>query len=282
MAWPTQSEPSIPDLSACEREAIQIPGAIEPHGALLVLNEPELVILQVSSNTLTLLGVAPEAMLGMHLGDVLTPEDVHRLTSGTLKQGKRRYVSGVSVRNKETIFECLIRRLGRLVLLELEPSASPVESPAQSEIVLLTEALGELDGALHLVELCGRIATCIRQLTGFDRVMVYRFLEDDSGAVIAEDRREDLTPYLGLRYPASDIPAQARRLYLLNPLRLKPDVYAERAAMVPSVNPLTGTPLDMTFCILRAMSPVHDEYLRNMGVIASMSISIVRDGGYGA
>jgi two-component system, chemotaxis family, sensor kinase Cph1 len=117
----------------------------------------------------------------------------------------------------------------------------------------------------------------IRSITGFDRVMVYRFLEDDTGCVVAEDKREDIFPYLGLRYPASDIPAQARRLYLLNTLRLKADVNAPVATLVPSVNPFTGTALDMTHCVLRAMSPVHVEYLRNMGVAASMSISIVKD-----
>jgi len=102
-------------------------------------------------------------------------------------------------------------------------------------------------------------------------------LEDDTGSVAAEDRRSDLTPYLGLRYPASDIPAQARRLYLINTLRLKADVNAVRVPLVPALNPLSGTPLDMSCCILRAMSPVHDEYLRNMGVAASMSVSIVKD-----
>ena len=109
---------------------------------------------------------------------------------------------------------------------------------------------------------------------GFDRVMVYRFLEDDSGCVIAEDRREELIPYLGVRYPASDIPPQARRLYLINTLRLKADVEAQSAVLIPELNPVTGIPLDMTFCVLRSMSPVHIEYLRNMGVAASMSISI--------
>jgi len=108
--------------------------------------------------------------------------------------------------------------------------------------------------------------------------MVYRFLDDGTGCVEAEDKRHDIAPYLGLRYPASDIPAQARRLYLLNTLRLKGDVNATVATLVPSVNPLTGSALDMTYCILRAMSPVHVEYLRNMGVAASMSISIVKDG----
>jgi len=137
--------------------------------------------------------------------------------------------------------------------------------------------MAELGGRLSLNDLCQRVAVRVRSITGFDRVMVYRFLEDGTGCVQAEDKRQDIVPYLGLRYPASDIPAQARRLYLLNTLRLKADVNAPAATLVPSVNPFTGTALDMTYCVLRAMSPVHVEYLRNMGVAASMSISIVKD-----
>ncbi|MEJ7606772.1 MAG: GAF domain-containing protein, partial [Bryobacteraceae bacterium] len=276
---PGHSQPSFPDLGECELEPIHIPGAIEPHGGLLVLSEPDLVIVQVSTNTLPLLGIATEKLLGMSLGNVLAEEDVHRLTSGHFREGQRRYVAGLRVRNQDTIFEALVHRHQGLTILELEPSFSSTDTFAASEIASFTDAMAELtDNSLRLPELCQRIAARIRHLTGFHRVMVYRFLKDDSGSVLAEDRREDLIPYLGLRYPASDIPVQARRLYLLNTLRIKPDVHAPRAALLPEVNPITGRTLDMTFCMLRAMSPYHDEYLRNMGVTASMSISIVKDG----
>ena len=165
-----------------------------------------------------------------------------------------------------------------LLLLELEPSSREAATSAVEIQAVLSRVLNELDGPHTLSALCRLVAQQVRRFTGFDRVMVYRFLEDDSGEVIAEDRREDLLPYLGLRYPASDIPAQARRLYVLNTLRLKPDVNAQRVPLVPTRNPLTGEPLDMSYCVLRAMSPVHDEYLRNMGVAASMSISVLQDG----
>ena len=276
---PQQSESSKPDLSSCEREPVHIPGAIEPHGALLVVREPSLVILQASANTLPLLGIASTALLGMPLTDVLTNGDVHRLTSGTLAQGRRRYVATVHAVGKDTCFDGLVHRQQGLLIIELEPCSTRATALPHGETnASLTDAIGEFDGPLSLSELCRRVAISIRRVTGFDRVVVYRFLEDDSGSVIAEERREDLVPYLGLRYPASDIPAQARRLYALNTLRLKPDVNAQRAPLIPAVNPLTGTTLDMTYCVLRAMSPVHDEYLRNMGVTASMSISIMKAG----
>jgi two-component system, chemotaxis family, sensor kinase Cph1 len=274
-----EAQISLPDLTTCEREPIHIPGAIEPHGALLALSEPDLVIRQVSANTLPLIGLAPESLIGMKLGEVFAPDEVTRLTSGGLSEGNRQYVSSLAVANEQTFLDGLVHRHGGVLIIELEPRETPSNALSNSEIYTsFTDAMAELAEPLALSELCQRIAGRIRRITGFDRVMVYRFHEDDSGSVIAEDLRQDLVPYLGLRYPASDIPAQARRLYLLNTLRLKPDVDAPRVGLIPPVNPSTGGELDMTFCILRAMSPVHVEYLRNMGVTASMSISIVKQG----
>jgi len=274
-----------PDLSSCEREPIHVPGAIEPNGGILVISEPDLAILQSSTNIHSMLGAAPEALLRMHLEEVFSKDDVRRLISGSRDDGKRCYVNGVRGIFSDTLpcgprplLDALVHRHQGLLILELEPS-SPASMAAGPDIYAsLTDATAELEGSLSLADLCQRVATRIRHITAFDRVMVYQFLKDDTGCVIAEGRREDLVPYLGLRYPASDIPAQARRLYLTNTLRLKADVNARTSVLVPAVNPVTGTPLDMTFCVLRAMSPVHVEYLRNMGVAASMSVSIVKDG----
>jgi two-component system, chemotaxis family, sensor kinase Cph1 len=268
----------LPNLGECAREPIQFAGAIEPHGLLLALGTPGLEIVHISVNALIHLGVAPEALLGMRLGDILTPADADRLASGTFKEGKRRYVAGVRSPFSPTVFDVLVHKHGNLLMVEMEPRSKETEPGNVFEIYsTLTDALSALDGPSGLSDLCQRITTSIRQVTGFDRVMIYRFLEDDSGSVIAEDRRADLPPFLGLRYPASDIPAQARRLYLLNTLRLKPDVNADRVAIIPALDPHTGKALDMSFCILRAMSPVHDQYLRNMGVSSSMSISIIKE-----
>ena len=266
------------DLSSCESEPIHLLGGIEPNGVLLVVSEPALRILQVSSNSRLLFGVAPEDLIGTHLGDAVSPSEVDRLVSRSAGDGKRRYVRGLRPALGETEFDALVHRRQGLLMIECEPRsaiAPDIDGPDIFES--LTDALAELEAPLCLVDLCQVVAMRVRRLTGFDRVMVYRFLKDDSGCVLSEDRREDLDPYLGLRYPASDIPAQARRLYLINTLRLTTDAAARKAVLVPAMN-LTGGALDMTFCVLRAMSPVHIEYLRNMGVAASMSISIVKDG----
>ncbi len=138
--------------------------------------------------------------------------------------------------------------------------------------------LHAVHAAPSVVAACAEAARQLREITGFDRVMVYRFLEDDTGTVIAEDRRKDLPPFLGMHYPASDIPAPARKLFILKPLRVLVGIDNANAALVPVLNPTTAAPLDMSLCVLRAPSPIHVEYLRNMGVSASMSLSILRDG----
>ena len=121
-------------------------------------------------------------------------------------------------------------------------------------------------------------ARVIRRVTNFDRVLVYRFNENWNGKVIAEDRNETLPSYLGLSFPASDIPKQARELYRTNRIRLIADADYLPVSIVPELNPLTNCPLDLSFSTLRSVSPIHLEYMRNMGTMASMSFSLLRDG----
>ena len=160
-------------------------------------------------------------------------------------------------------------------MIEFEPSAAPQQSTERLQDLLTSEA-ETLEQARSVETLCQATCAAVRRLTGFDKVMVYRFDDDWNGTTIAEDAAEELELYLGLRFPASDIPAQARELYRLNPIRLIADV---DYVPVPlhSVDG-AGVPLDMTYAVLRSVSPIHIEYLKNMGVGASMSVSILRDG----
>src|SRR4029079_13077787 len=139
-------------------------------------------------------------------------------------------------------------------------------------------ALTRIQHVTTLAELADVVVREMCRVTGFDRVLFYRFHEDGHGSVDAEARAPALEPYLGLHYPASDIPAQARQLYLKSWLRLIADGRATPARVVPILRPDTGGPLDLSFAVLRSVSPIHLEYMANMGVRASMSISlIVRD-----
>lgn len=142
----------------------------------------------------------------------------------------------------------------------------------------MISSISKLKAAANLDKLCQVIVKEVRKVTGFDRVMVYRFDPDEGhGTVIAEDKLESLRPYLGLRYPASDIPKQARRLYCSNWIRLIPDVAYQPVAIVPAKNPIANLPLDLSYSVLRSVSPTHIEYMQNMGVTASMSVSLIKD-----
>ena len=278
---PQQNAADGPDLSICDREPIHIPGSVEANGVLLAFREPEMTVTQVSASVATHIGVAAKALLGLQLNELFDSDSLAALRQqigfGKLNE-KRRFLSGVRVRGSARSFDASLHRYQGVLIIELEPAVDPTGAAQAVIYSAITDALADLEGRFSLVDLCQRVAVDVRRITGFDRVMVYRFLDDDTGSVIAENRRDDLTPYLGLRYPASDIPSQARRLYLVNALRLKADVKALPSPMIPLLNPDSGQPLDMTHCVLRAMSPVHVEYLRNMGVAASMSVSIVKDG----
>ncbi len=174
-------------------------------------------------------------------------------------------------------FDVVLHRSEGLLVTEWEPVHGAEEAGATWHRRLPT-VLQRLSATTTLAGLTEVLARDVRELTGFDRVMVYRFDPEWNGEVVAEDRRPDLEPFLGLRYPAGDIPAQARALYATNWLRLIPDARYTPSPLVPAVNPLTGGPLDLSGSILRSVSPVHLEYLANMGVVASMSVSLIDRG----
>ena len=137
-------------------------------------------------------------------------------------------------------------------------------------------AIRRLQAAETLESACAAAAQEVRKITGFDRVMIYRFASDFSGEVIAEDRCAEVESKLGLHYPASTVPAQARRLYTINPVRIIPDINYRPVPVTPDLNPVTGRPIDLSFAILRSVSPVHLEFMRNIGMHGTMSISILR------
>lgn len=272
--------PTPADLSTCDSEPIHIPGAVQPHGVLLVLREKDLEVIQVSANTEVHLALRPADIIGKRLGAIFRQHIADQVLAATRlrhEQLRSMYLPSLLEHNGRRWTAFLSRSEGGLQL-ELEPDPYPQSDGAPDLHARLRNAVASLDSAETVTDFCQRAAETLRDLVRFDRVLVYQFLQDDSGMVRAEARREDLDTYLGLHYPASDIPQQARNLYLLNPFRLTVDVDAPPAPLVPVRNPITGGDLDLTFCALRATSPVHLEYLRNMGVAASMSLSIVREG----
>jgi chemotaxis family two-component system sensor kinase Cph1 len=269
-----RDDSSAVDMASCEREPIHIPGAIQPHGVLLVLAEPGFCVAQVSENSSVHLGVAAADVLGRPLAHVLEPASAAELEAALSdERGPEVNPSRVLAGGKP--FDAILHRSGGAAVLELEPAPASTHASANQQLRL---ALKGVQHALTLPGLYESVVREVRRLTGFERVMLYRFDEDGHGSVDAEAKDPQLPAYLGLHYPASDIPRQARELYLKNWLRIIPDALYSPVRVVPTLRPDTGAPLDLSHSVLRSVSPVHLEYMANMGVRASMSISlIVRD-----
>jgi light-regulated signal transduction histidine kinase (bacteriophytochrome) len=254
-------------------------GAIQPHGYLLSCTLPDWAVCQASANIADLLDLPPDEVLGRslreHVADeVLEPllEAIDLLEADAAPQ--RAAIGNIGA--LAHLCDISVHVANDMVHLELEPRVASTGAK-QAPTVVAQRMIARVTGATDMRGFHQRTAEEIRQLTGYDRVMVYRFRHDDAGEVIAEARAGDMEPFLGLRYPASDIPPQARALYVRNRIRVIPDARYTPVPILPGVDP-AGAPLDLGQHTLRSVSPVHLEYLRNMGVAASMSISIISGG----
>ncbi|HEX2553801.1 MAG TPA: ATP-binding protein [Microvirga sp.] len=270
------------DLSACEREPIHIPGSIQPHGVLLALDRSGLTVVHASENLERVLGCSAAAALGRMLEAVAPP--LHAALAADLMVELRddgaRYLRTVTLPTPagERAFDAVVHPSADLLVLELEEVAPGDSVSLDALYPAMRGFVEQLQSASGVEALCRLAAEDVRRITGFDRVLVYRFDEHWNGTVIAEDRNDVLPSYFDLRFPASDIPAQARELYRRNRLRIIPDADYAPVPVVPTLHPGTRQPLDLSYSVLRSVSPVHLEYMRNMGTMASMSISILREG----
>jgi light-regulated signal transduction histidine kinase (bacteriophytochrome) len=262
------------DLTHCEKEPIHIPGSIQSHGILLALHEPDLLISQVSANVAEVLGIPPAQLLGSPLQQLLGPPSLGHVAEA-LRSDRPQENNPLPLVVGSRRFDGIVHRHQGATLLELEPERAGEEG-AGPLARALQRAIARIQAAPSMRELCETAAREVRALTGFDRVVLYHFDEEENGEVLAEDKLEGLEPFLGLHYPASDIPRQARQLYILNWLRIIPDREYRPVPIVPALRPDNQQPLDLSFSVLRSVSPIHLEYLKNMGIRASMSISLVR------
>lgn len=267
--------PSTPvDLTNCDREPIHILGQVQPFGFILIFSR-DFVVLSASRNAGQFLDLPEKDILGATADSLLCPE---------LMRGIRQHLQmlrgpdaiermfGVRLRTGGGLFDIAIHRSGQTIQIDAEPHLDETEINASDFVRAMLSRLR------HTVSYDGFFREAARQikaLTGFDRVMIYRFDPDGAGEVIAEVAKPSLVSYLGQRYPASDIPKQARILYERNWLRIIPDINAAPVPLDPPVGPEGA--FDLSMSSVRAVSPIHIEYLQNMGVGASLSISILRD-----
>lgn len=261
------------DLSNCEREQIHLAASIQPHGALLVLREQDLVVVQASANAREFLGLSSEP-LGNTLSSI-APDLYHGITP-ILTEPLDVLPAPVhcQIGAGGDVFDGLVHRpLGGGLIIELEHARTDVDLANDAETIV--HAMVSADS---IRALCDETARLYRSLTGYDRVMIYRFDDEGNGEVLSESKKASLEALLGNRYPASDIPQIARRLYERNRIRVLVDVNYDPVPLRPRISPLTGGDVDMSLCFLRSMSPIHIQYLKNMGVCATMVASILVGG----
>jgi light-regulated signal transduction histidine kinase (bacteriophytochrome) len=268
------------DLTNCELQAIHTPGYIQPHGVLLTLQEADLIILQASQNTAEFLGIPAESLINHSLGQFLNQAQLNQLqeyiATGNIDIYNPLNLSIKTVDSHKEV-ECIIHRSEGVLILEMEQCLVKEQFSALSFYHIAKAAITNIKRANTFQEMTELLAQEVRKITGYDRVMIYQFEPDESGVVIAENKREGLEPFLGLHYPASDIPKQARQLYYQNWLRLIVDINYQPVPIIPKNNPLTNAPLDLSLSVLRSVSPIHIEYLQNMGVSASLCTSLITD-----
>ncbi|RMF25300.1 MAG: GAF domain-containing protein, partial [Cyanobacteria bacterium J083] len=236
-----------------------------------------------TTNSYRLLGIYPEDMLGKTLEDLFDSFQVENIKQYLLKN-ELDFINPAKMWVRKqgddyVIFDCVFHRNAQgLLILELEPATAQENIPFLSFYHLARASINQLQTSSSLRDFCQVIVKEVRQVTGCDRVMLYKFDEDGHGAVLAEEKLPELESYLGLHYPESDIPKPARKLFSSNWIRLIADAKAEPVELYPLQNPLTERPVDLTYSILRSASPCHLEYLHNMGVAASLTISLIQDG----
>ncbi len=270
------------ELTNCEREPIQWPGFIQSHGYLLVLDPITFTVWQASENTDLLTGLSIEDRIGKSVDNIsigdLSGSILQELLKVAMRNSTPEAFNPYSVTINGQLWYVLLHKHDGALIVELEPKEATRGGLSLSMTTLLTQTMSDVQRSTTLTELMEKTVQKVKAVTGFDRVMIYRFGEDWNGEVIAEAREEELEPFLGLFYPASDIPKQARELYKINLVRNIVDVNEPRVPIYPINYATYNRPLDLTHTGLRAVSPIHIEYLQNMGVRSSMSISLMYRG----
>ncbi|MCB1466791.1 MAG: GAF domain-containing protein [Rhizobiaceae bacterium] len=261
-------------LANCDREPIHIPGSIQPHGCLISCDSSAREVLRHSANSAEMLGVVGE-INGVELSALIGSKNAHDIRNalaGSQSAGRPALLFGQTLKNGQR-FDIAVHRYKGNSIMEFEPAGVGAAQPLE----LARSMIGRLSTITSIEKLVKDAARLVQVALGYDRVMIYEFGHDGAGKVLSEAKRADLESFLGQYFPSTDIPQQARALYLRNTIRIISDAHFRPIPLEPVLD-ASGEPLDLSFAHLRSVSPIHCEYLRNMGVGASMSISIIVDG----
>ncbi len=271
------SETGDRDDSDCE--LIYAPASIQPHGILLVLESPVLKILQASNNTFEAIGIEPQELVGNLLHQFVETEEIDALEKALIQRNHQRNSIALSFKSqkRQSFFQGRLHQSSSVLILELEQVVAPKASNYFNSYHLVQQPIDKIHNTPNLQLLCQTVVEEVRRMIGFDRAIVYQFDATGAGKVVAEDKAENLASLLGMHYPAADIPPQARKQFTMNLIRFIPDIHYQAVELIPECNPLTGRPLDLAFSLLRTVSPCHVQYLKNMNIGASMTVTLIKD-----
>ena len=273
-------------LTNCDSEPVQTPGCVQSHGALLVLRFSDLCILQASENTQAVLGHSANTLLGQSASAIIgldgtsklremldkEPTDCNPLYLMTLPAAN---ADGKGISSAAGL-DLSVHSVDGVVILEFEATGR-TDAVNPDYYGLVKKTVTRLQTSNSLQQFCDSVAQEIRELTGLDRVMIHKFHADGHGEIIAESRRADLGSWIGMHYPAEEIPEPTRAMFMKTWIRPVPDVHDALAELTPLVNPDTGKPLNMTYCALRGASIMYTEYLKNMRVAGTLTLAIRRN-----
>jgi chemotaxis family two-component system sensor kinase Cph1 len=271
---------SFVDTTLCEREPIHIPGTIQPHGCLLITDH-NLIITHFSQNARTWFTATAGNFIGAEILAFFDSNDANTLKDSCERamQTNRSLRFVIHTRHRSSSIACTIHPSASRFIFEFEQFDPTLLNDYFATVTpLVNQICSEIQTLNSADQILDRCVETIRDITKFDRVLAYRFDHDWHGVVISESCEPSLPPFLGLHFPASDIPSQARRLYEINPIRLIADRFDVPTPIVPLAGPDSSDPIDLTPVSLRSVSPIHLEYLANLGVVASMSLSLIVNG----
>jgi light-regulated signal transduction histidine kinase (bacteriophytochrome) len=266
------------DAEFCGKVPLHQTNLIQPHGVLLVIKKDDLTIVQGSENADAVFGKSITDIVDTSLDSLLSSDDIASLHSRFRDGATGKLPFSFSVGNMR--FLSLAEQYEHYYLLEIEKE--PLKNGNETSFVTVFQdvklAMTTIEACTSTEETCVVAAREFKRLSGFDKVMIYRFDKEWNGNVLAEEAEPGMESYLGLKFPASDIPKPARDLYKKAPYRFIPTIDYEGVKLYPVINTLTHSFTDLSGSNLRSVAGVHIEYLRNMKVNASMSVRILKDG----
>ena len=266
------------ELNECDKEPVHLPGLIQPYGFLIAFSLPSWTIAHMSSNAPAVFGAEMDAYIGANMDAVMSPKLIHDLRNvfqAAMISGTSERHLAVPIGLAAVEHDILVYASGSLAIAEFIPVAG-ADTARMDPTILVKTIIDRLRRTTTFQSFLTSATRQLRAVTGYDRVMIYKFLEDDSGQVIAEAARAGMDPFLGLHYPATDIPVQSRALFLKQWLRSIVDVEYTPVEILPTLTS-KGLPIDLSLSTLRSSSPIHLQYLRNMGVGASLTVSIISE-----